>query len=117
MTSSVTLVTGATGLVGNNVVRMLLGRGEAVRVLAREGCDPRPLAGLPVEVALGDVRNCESVRGACRGVTRVVHAAGHVHIGWTGLALQRAINVEGTRHVAAAAHEAGARMVDRKSVV
>ncbi len=57
MPSPLTLVTGATGLVGNNVVRMLLERGQTVRVLAREGSDPRPLAGLPVEVVLGDVED------------------------------------------------------------
>ncbi|MCE9556871.1 MAG: NAD-dependent epimerase/dehydratase family protein, partial [Planctomycetes bacterium] len=36
-----TLVTGATGLVGNNVLRLLLERGMAVRVLARETADAR----------------------------------------------------------------------------
>ena len=40
------LVTGATGLVGNNVVRLLLNEGQMVRVLVREQSAPRPLAGL-----------------------------------------------------------------------
>ena len=39
-----TLVTGATGLLGNNVLRLLSERGESVRVLVRQGSDPRPLA-------------------------------------------------------------------------
>ncbi len=106
-----TLVTGSTGLLGNNVVRMLLERGQAARVLVREGCAPRPLERLPVEIVWGDVRDRKAVRRACRGVDRVVHSAAHVRIGWTGLELQRAINVEGTRNVAMAAAEAGARMV------
>jgi dihydroflavonol-4-reductase len=45
-----------------------------------------------------------------------VHSAGHVQIGWTGLDLQRAINVGGTRIVADAARQAGARMVHVSSV-
>ncbi len=60
------LVTGATGLVGNNVARLLLARGERVRVLARETSDPRPLAGLNVEIARGDVRDAASVERAMR---------------------------------------------------
>lgn len=111
-----TLVTGATGLVGNNVVRLLLERGHAVRVLRRKDCDPRPLAGLDVESALGDVRDLESLRAACQGVARVVHAAARVHIGWSGLKLQQAVNVEGSGNVALAAREAGARMVHVSSV-
>jgi nucleoside-diphosphate-sugar epimerase len=106
-----TLVTGATGLVGNNVVRLLLERGEAVRVLQRDGADPRPLAGLNIEIARGDVRDAPAVRRACDGVQRVVHAAAYVHIGWANQPLQEAINVEGTRHVVAAAHEAKARLI------
>ncbi|MEO8498721.1 MAG: NAD-dependent epimerase/dehydratase family protein [Planctomycetota bacterium] len=111
-----TLVTGATGLVGNNVVRLLLDARESVRVLARETRDSRPLAGLDVEVAIGDVRDVESVRRAMVGVTRVVHPAAIVHIGWSGLEPQRAVNVEGTRNVAAAAREANAKMVHVSSV-
>ncbi|MGH7134235.1 MAG: NAD-dependent epimerase/dehydratase family protein, partial [Pirellulales bacterium] len=49
----ITLVTGATGLVGNNVVRLLLDRGRAVRVLGRNGYNSRPLEGLEVERAVG----------------------------------------------------------------
>jgi len=111
-----TLVTGATGLVGNNVVRMLVDRGEPVRVLVREGCDPRPLKDLPVETVWGDIRDPEVVRRACRGVDRVVHSAAHVRIGWTGLELQRAINVEGTRNVARFAAAEGAKMVHVSTV-
>lgn len=106
-----TLVTGATGLVGNNVVRLLLERGMAVRVLARETADARPLAGLDVEVVRGDVRDDAEVRRAVAGVQRVVHAAAVVQLGWSNLELQREINVVGTRRVAIAVREAGATLV------
>ena len=112
----ITLVTGATGLVGNNVVRSLLDRGQAVRVLGRNGSDARPLAGLDVERCTGDVCDAESVRRACCGVSRVVHAAARVHIGWTGLSEQRAVNVEGTRNVALASRAAGARLIHVSTV-
>src|SRR5947207_939608 len=98
-----TLVTGATGLVGNNVVRLLVERGEKVRVLARNGVGSRALENLPVEIAQGDVRHPETIRAACRGVARVIHAAAEVQIGWKGLDTARAINVECTRNVAEAA--------------
>ena len=49
-----TLVTGATGLVGNNAVRALLDRGEDVRVLARNTSAKRPLEDLDVEVVQDD---------------------------------------------------------------
>ncbi|MEX0819150.1 MAG: NAD-dependent epimerase/dehydratase family protein, partial [Pirellulaceae bacterium] len=111
-----TLVTGATGLVGNNVVRVLLNAGEAVRVLCRPASDPRPLAGLEAEIVAGDICDAESVRRATEGVSQVVHAAGKVHIGWSGLESQRAINVEGTRNVAVAAREVNAKMIHVSSV-
>lgn len=110
------LVTGATGLVGNNAVRLLLQRGSAVRVLIRRDSDPRPLQGLEVERVYGDVRDAESVRQACQGVSAVVHAAAIVHFGWTGLDLQRAVNVQGTENVAAAALQAGVRMLYVSSI-
>jgi dihydroflavonol-4-reductase len=105
------LVTGATGLIGNNVVRQLLCAGHDVRVLLRGETDPRPLAGLNVERAAGDVRDPAAVTAACQGRDVVLHAAGYVHIGWTHQDLHQAINVEGTRNVASAARAAGARLV------
>ncbi|MFO0895832.1 MAG: NAD-dependent epimerase/dehydratase family protein [Pirellulales bacterium] len=105
------LVTGGTGLLGNNLVRLLLARGDRVRVLARVTSDPRPLAGLDVEVAPGDVCDSQSVERACQGVDRVFHAAGHVHIGWTGQHRHTAVNVGGTRNVAEVARRLGLRMI------
>lgn len=107
----VTLVTGATGLVGNNIVRLLLDRGQAVRVLVREHSDQRPLFDLDVEIVHGDVREPETVRRACGGASLVIHAAGYVHIGWSALRLHRAVNVQGTCNVADTARELGLRMV------
>jgi dihydroflavonol-4-reductase len=112
---TLTLVTGATGLVGNNVVRLLVEQGEKVRVLVRSStagsANARALEGLPVEICLGDVCQPDTVRQACRGVQRVVHAAAVVQIGWTGLESQRAVNVGGTRNVVDAAAAEGARLL------
>jgi dihydroflavonol-4-reductase len=110
------LVTGATGLLGNNLVRRLLHDGQNVRVLTRAESDPRPLAGLDVEMAQGDIRDGDSVRRACEGIEWVLHAAARVHIGRADLALQRAINVEGTRNVAVASRLAGAKLLHVSSV-
>ncbi|MEX0977870.1 MAG: NAD-dependent epimerase/dehydratase family protein [Pirellulales bacterium] len=112
-----TLVTGATGLVGNNVVRRLLEEGGKVRVLVRATADPRPLADLPgLEFVRGDVRDPNAVAGAVRGADRVIHAAAYVRIGWTGWEQARNINVEGTRNVAQAVLAEGARLVHVSSV-
>jgi dihydroflavonol-4-reductase len=114
--AKVTLVTGVTGLVGNNVVRRLLAEGYSVRVLARESANRRPLEGLPIEIARGDVRDAQAVNAAMRGAGAVIHAAAHVHIGWSGLATAQAINVEGTRNIAEAAHTQGVRLVHVSSI-
>ncbi len=111
MPSHLTLVTGSTGLVGNNVVRQLLAQGRSVRVLTRETADRRPLDGLDVETMHGDIRDADSVGRACDGAAVVVHAAGYVHIGRSKLDLHRAINVEGTRNVAQAVRRSGGRLI------
>ena len=54
-----TVVTGATGHLGNNLVRALLERGQQVRALVLPKDDPRPLAGLAVE----QVEGCDAPDG------------------------------------------------------
>lgn len=68
------LVTGGTGLTGQFVVEELLRRRHAVRVLCRseasaKACPPG------AEVALGDLRDPESLARAARGTRGIVHAA------------------------------------------
>src|SRR5258707_12114594 len=68
------LLTGATGLVGSNLLRRLLGEGRQVRCLVR---DPRRLGTqrVRVQIALGDLTDPPSFRNALRGVDTVVHLA------------------------------------------
>jgi len=110
------LVTGASGLVGNNVVRMLLQAGNSVRVLARKTTDPRPFEGLPIEFFWADLATAPDLTDACQGVDVVIHAAGHVHMGWSELDKHHQINVVGTRKIATAARKVGAKFVHVSSV-
>ena len=68
------LLTGASGLVGQAVLRRLLAEPTPVRCLVRE---PRRLGALRVEVqiALGDLADPPSFRNAMRGVATVIHLA------------------------------------------
>ena len=110
------LVTGASGLLGNNIVRRLLEIGEEVRVLHRAGSDERPFSGLDIDLRTGNVRDADSVQSAAQGVDVVIHSAGQVHIGWSQQNEHQAVNVDGARNVAAAARAAGARLVHVSSV-
>lgn len=105
------LVTGATGLVGNNIVRRLLEEGRNVRAIVRPSYGTRPLEDLDIEIVLGDVCDIESLRHAMRDVDLVIHCAGYVHIGWTGMREAEEINIGGTRNVAIVAREAGAKLI------
>ena len=69
------LLTGATGLLGHDVVRRLTARGTPVRCLVR---DPRRLGPerVRVQLAIGDLADPASWRNALRGVDTVVHLAG-----------------------------------------
>jgi NADH dehydrogenase len=68
------LLTGATGLIGGDLLPMLLDTGKPVRALVR---DPRGLGQnrVKVQLALGDLADPFSMRNALRGVDTVVHLA------------------------------------------
>jgi len=107
----VTLVTGATGHLGANLVRRLVELGGRVRVLLRPSSDVRAVEGLAVERAVGDIRDPASLAAAVRGCSRVYHCAAKISI-TTGR--EREIydtNVLGTRNVLAAAARAGVSRV------
>lgn len=107
-----TLVTGAGGLLGSNLVRELLHRGHQVRALVRRPGMPNTLAGLDVECFEGDLLDKAGLKKACLGVDFVIHAAGRLAGSQVGFSDYAAVNIKGTQNVVRAAEEAGvSRMV------
>ena len=74
------LVTGATGHIGNVLVRDLLARGEEVRALVLPEEDRSPLDQLDVECVEGDVLKPGTLRRAFDGIKHVYHLAGIISI-------------------------------------
>ncbi len=111
------LVTGATGHIGNVLVRELVERGENVRVFVLTGEDCRPLGGLDFELVVGDVLDYASLLRAMQGVEMVYHLAGIISIMPGRDELVRKVNVEGTRNVLRAVREAGVRRLVHTSSI
>lgn len=103
------VVTGATGHIGNILVRQLKSEGKTVRVLVIPNDDLRPLSGLDVETVSGDVTDLASLKLAFNGADIVFHLAGIVTI-MPGMAkLLERVNVGGMRNVIAACRTTGVR--------
>jgi dihydroflavonol-4-reductase len=101
------LVTGSSGFIGSNLCRRLVEDGYTVRAFHRATSNLRMLEGLPVEHAIGDLTQPETVRAAVEGVEAVFHLAAWVGMNEPGRLY--AITVEGTRAVVQAALQAGVR--------
>jgi dihydroflavonol-4-reductase len=71
------LVLGATGQLGNNLVRALLAKGDHVRVLVRPTSKLQTLIGLDIKSVVGDLKDVESLALACDGIQDVYHCAGY----------------------------------------
>lgn len=110
------LVTGATGFLGNNLVRTLLQQGHQVAVTLRATSSRKPLDGLDVEIFDIDLNNPSDISMALTDMDVVVHSAAMIQLGWTKLEASRKINVEATAIIAEAARRKGIRMIYVSSV-
>lgn len=113
-----TLVTGANGHVGANVVRALLAENRTVRAMVRETADRRALDGLDVEIVKGDLFDRGSLDAALDGCEVVYHVAALYQMAMADPGLVTRTAVEGTRNVLEAAAAAGSirRIVYTSSV-
>jgi dihydroflavonol-4-reductase len=105
------LVTGGTGFVGGLVLARLVAEGRQVRALVRRPPDREQLPDPRVELALGDLRDEESLARAADGCAVVYHLAGMNQLCLPDPAPLYLVNVEGTRHMLEAARRAGVRRV------
>lgn len=99
------LVTGATGHIGNVLVRKLISKGLNVKVMVLPGDNLKSLNDLNIDVVEGDVTDYNSIISALDGVTTVFHLAGIISI-MPGLdELLYNVNVRGTRNMVNASLE------------
>jgi dihydroflavonol-4-reductase len=105
------LVTGGAGFIGSHLVRLLVERGEAVRVL---DLPDAPVAHLPrdrIELVRGDIRDRLVVDQAVKGCREVYHLAGNPNLWVQQRGRFRQVNYTGAVNVIEAALAAGVRRV------
>ncbi len=110
------LVTGATGLLGNNLVREMLRVGVDPVCLVRTSYDPRTLVGLNVTILSGPWENEAFLRQAVSQVDAIVHSAAMLHIGWRHVEKSIETNVGLTTQFSKLAAEQGIRIVHVSTV-
>ncbi|HXI87221.1 MAG TPA: NAD(P)-dependent oxidoreductase, partial [Parvularculaceae bacterium] len=105
-------VTGGTGFVGAAVIDELLNCGDRVVALAR---NPARLKNArDVDLIQGDLADEDALAALASGVDALIHCAGLVKARREEEFFK--VNVEGARHVAAAAAKAGAKFVHVSSM-
>lgn len=100
-------VTGATGLLGSNLVRELIKRGHELRVLTRPSSNLSTLEGLALEKVTGDLLDCNSLRKAAGDAEAIFHLAANTNIWPSRSEMVNLVNIEGTRNIICLAEELG----------
>jgi uncharacterized protein YbjT (DUF2867 family) len=104
------LVTGATGFVGQEIVRQLRAAGHTIHILARSPRSPRVQEAVSLsqaEVHPGDVLEAATLEGVLEGTDAVIHLVGIICE--VGESTFDNVHTGGTRNIVAAARRAGVR--------
>lgn len=105
------LVAGATGVLGSEIVRRLLARGEKVRAMARSTSKPESVDRLRkagAEIVIADVKDPASLGPACAGVDAVISGVTTILTTQPGDSFE-ATDGEGNKALIDAARKAGVR--------
>ncbi len=94
------VVTGATGLLGNNVVRQALSLGHQVVAVSRSATGSKSLSGLPIEAKVVNITDPGALGASVTSpVDAVIHCAAHIHLGWQQREEALEVNGNGTQNV------------------
>ena len=106
--STLSVVTGATGLLGSHLVEALVARGGRVRAVVRASSDVSWLQPLGAEVVTANFDDPTSLRRAIAGAEVVYHTAAHVG-DWGHWGQYRKATIEATANLLNACHAEGTR--------
>jgi dihydroflavonol-4-reductase len=93
------VVTGATGHIGNVLVRELISRKDNIKAVVPLGEDTTSIKDLDLEIIRGDVRDIDFLVQTLMGADIVYHLAGIISIVPGKRWLLQEVNVKGTRNV------------------
>ena len=112
MSNEISLVTGANGHLGNNLVRLLLSKNKKVRATVRNISNKEPFKGLDCEVVQADITDRESLKKAFKGITNL-YAVGANFSMWAKDPKTEIYdnNVQGTQNVFDIAKECGIKNI------
>ncbi len=94
-----TLVTGGAGFIGSNVVKHLLKKNEAIKVLHLPNEHLNNLSGLDVEMVSGNILNVNDIDRAMKGCNKVYHLAAIYALWMPNPKIMFDVNIEGSRNV------------------
>ncbi len=102
-----TVVTGASGHIGGNLIRELLAKGRRVRAL--QHVNRQAIESLKVDIVPGDVCHPASLHEAFEGADVVYHLAARISLNMNDYPVLEPVNVAGTRNVVQACLDCGVR--------
>jgi len=106
-----TAITGASGLVGGDLLTALVGRGGTVRAIVRSDQAAQRVASLGGTPVVADLFDRDAMRDALWGADVLYHVAGVNDTCTRNPSAMDAVNIEGTRSVIAAAAAGGVRRI------
>ncbi len=112
MSNEISLVTGGTGHLGNNLVRLLLSNNQTVRTTVRNTKNTKPFKGLDCEVVQADLMDRTSLKKAFQGVTNLYAVAANFSM-WAKNPKEEIYdnNMKGTQNVFDMAKECGVKNI------
>ena len=93
------LITGADGLLGSNLVRLLLKSNYQVRVFIHPSSKSNTLDNLDIERYYGDILKEEEIENAIKKVDSIIHVAAMTNIWPARSKLVNKVNIDGTKMI------------------
>jgi len=97
------LVTGADGLLGSNLVRLLLSKQHEVTVLLHPSSQSKSLDGLDISTLTGDILKPQTLAPAFANQDAVIHAAANTSVWPARSTIVNQVNIDGTKNMLEAA--------------